>query len=178
MAAGPAYTPIATNTVSGSTTHTVTFSSISGSYTDLVLVATGYCLTANLSQLVRLNSDSGTNYSSTYLYGNGSTTASGRTTNSTAAYPNYGTGWSDSSSSISTWIMNFMNYSNSTTYKSMLSRASAPSSTNNVYPGMEEIHSLWRNTNAITSISVEAGYLSTHYFAAGTILNLYGITAA
>jgi hypothetical protein len=41
MAAGATYTPIATYTVSGSSTLTYTFSSIPSTYTDLVLVVNG-----------------------------------------------------------------------------------------------------------------------------------------
>jgi len=69
------YTLIASNTL-GSGTATVTFSSIPGTYTDLILVcglpATG---TANNSDGLRfqLNSDTGSNYSATWLTNSGTT---------------------------------------------------------------------------------------------------------
>jgi hypothetical protein len=175
MAAGSTYTPIATTTVSGSTTNSVSFNSFSG-YTDLIIVANGYTLTADISQRIRFNSDSGTNYSLTYLGGNGSSASSGRTTNGSGIYANYLTGWSSSSSNQSNWIFQIMNYSNTTTNKTVLSRANT--ATGSTYNGTEAIVGLWRSTSAITSISVEAGYSATHYFGAGTTITLWGIVAA
>ena len=170
------YEPIATYTVSGSTTNSVSFSSIAGTYTDLVIVANGYTLTADISQRIRFNSDSATNYSLTYVGGNGSAASSGRTSSGTGIYANYLTGWTSTSTQPSNWIFQVMNYSNATTYKTALSRANTP--TGGTYPGTEAVVGLWRSTSAITSISVEAGYSASHYFAAGTTLTLYGIKSA
>ena len=61
MAAGATYTQIATTTL-GSSQSTITFSSISGAYTDLVLVVTAKVSSAT-DLWVRANSDSGSNYS-------------------------------------------------------------------------------------------------------------------
>ena len=74
MAAGNTYTPIATNTLS-SATASVTFSSISGVYTDLVLVITPTIPTGAYDILMRVGNgtvDSGTNYSVTRVSGTGS----------------------------------------------------------------------------------------------------------
>jgi hypothetical protein len=162
-------------TVSGSTTNTVTFSSIPSTYTDLVIVANGYTLTADISQRIRFNSDTGTNYSLTYVGGNGTSASSGRTTSGTGIYANYLTGWSSTSTQPGNWVFSIMNYANSTTYKTCLSRANQPVGSS--YPGTEAVVGLWRNTAAITSLTIEAGYSSSHYFAAGTTLSLYGIRA-
>ena len=90
MAAGSTYTPIATNTL-GSAQASVTFSSISGSYTDLVLIINAGTSDASEQDcLIRVNGDTGSNYSATYMYGTGSSAASGRNANqteSTAGYP-------------------------------------------------------------------------------------------
>jgi len=162
-------------TVSGSTTNTVTFSSIPSTYTDLVIVANGYTLTTDISQRIRFNSDTGTNYSLTYVGGNGTSASSGRTTSGTGIYANYLTGWSSTSTQPGNWVFSIMNYANSTTYKTCLSRANQPVGSS--YPGTEAVVGLWRNTAAITSLTIEAGYSSSHYFAAGTTLSLYGIKA-
>jgi hypothetical protein len=61
------YEKIATSTL-GSTASDVTFSSISGSYTDLVLIVNETCSTGS-GLNVQFNSDTGSNYSSTYMYG-------------------------------------------------------------------------------------------------------------
>ena len=63
------YEKIASTTL-GSAAADITFSTISGTYTDLVLVL-GSLTTASASQRIRmqLNSDTGTTYSNTDLYG-------------------------------------------------------------------------------------------------------------
>jgi len=63
------YTPIATQTL-GSATGTVTFTSISGSYTDLVLVITGNTNNPT-NPVLQFNGDTTTNYSHTYISGTG-----------------------------------------------------------------------------------------------------------
>ena len=166
MAAGSTYTPIATTTLS-SAAASVTFSSISGSYTDLVLItSTASDISSDTNDIRCLfNSDSGSNYSSTYLYGTGSSAASGRTSNAAGAFigrhhpTEYGTG-----------ITHIQNYSNSTTYKSVLSRGGVASSLLIAYI------STWRNTAAITSMTLTP--TSASNFDAGSTFTLYGITAA
>ena len=170
------YTPVAAmQTVTGSTTNTVTFGSIPGTYKDLIVVANGYALTNGVSQRIRFNSDTGSNYSLTWMGGDGSAATSGRTTSGSGIYANYLTGWTATSTQPSNWIFQIMNYSNATTYKTCLSRANT--ATGGAYPGTEALVGLWRNTSAITTISIEAGYSGTHYFASGTTLALYGIGA-
>jgi hypothetical protein len=66
-----------------------------------------------------------------------------------------------------------MNYSNSTTFKTILSRANVASGT---YPGTEAAVNLWRSTSVIDTIKVFPD--PTETFGAGTMLTLYGITAA
>ena len=73
------YTPITSNTLT-SATASVTFSSISGTYTDLVLVVSAQSASTNVDLAMRFNSDSGTNYSNTRLYGTGSAAGSGTRT--------------------------------------------------------------------------------------------------
>ena len=78
------YTPVASQTLSASAS-SVTFSNIPQDYTDLVLVAVPAGSTgSNGFFRFRLNSDSGTNYSSTYIYGDGTTAYSARATSATS----------------------------------------------------------------------------------------------
>ena len=166
MPAGSTYEPIATTTL-GSSTATVTFSSIPSTYTDIVLIINAGCSgAAEQDCLIRVNGDSGGNYSATYLYGTGSSALSGRNatqTESTAGYPIRPT-------LISTLILQFPNYSNTTTYKNWLGRANSADSM--VYSHI----SLWRNTNAINTILLYPS--NTVNFLAGSTFTLYGITAA
>ena len=169
MAAGNTYTPIATNTL-GSSQASVTFSSFSG-YTDLVLVCSIISVgtPGGQSSSLQFNSDTGSNYSYTRLDGDGTTAASGRSSNNTTIYLS---GNGEASTTVpSTTITQIMNYSNTTTYKTILSRGSW----NGTSKETDTRVGLWRNTNAITSISILA-YASN--FASGSTFSLYGILAA
>jgi hypothetical protein len=167
MAAGSTYTPIATQTLS-SVVNQVTFSSIPSTYTDLILVQNGAFNPAGGDAFVRFNSDSGTNYSHTWLTGNGTAASSSRESNQTRiildvnAYPTTG---------ISTRILQIMNYSNTNTYKTVLTRSS------NGATGVDAIVGLWRSTTAINTIDLYA-YTSSYKFDVGSTFTLYGIAAA
>ena len=166
MAAGATYEPIATTTL-GSAQASVTFSSISGSYTDLVLVLSVKGSTANFPSL-RFNGDSGSNYSRTILTGDGSTASSTRGFNENSANINYNAQTSSSEFNYNS-ITHIQNYSNSTTYKTQITRA------NQAALGTDAIVTLWRNTNAITQIDC---ITNTGNYASGSTFTLYGILAA
>lgn len=157
------YTPIATYTVS-SAQSSYTFSSISSAYTDLVIVVAPKYSTSAATR-ININGDTGNNYSQTFLYGNGSSAGSFRVTNSVfvANYFNNGSG------DTPMQILNFMNYSNGSMYKTVLVRNA------NSAAGTDAAVNLWRNTAAITSIELSA---TTGNFATGSTFTLYGIKAA
>jgi hypothetical protein len=158
------YEPIATQTL-GSSASSVTFSSISGSYTDLVLV-TSAIGTGDLQINGRVNSDTGSNYSSTYLAGNGTSAVSDRQSNGNVFGTDY---YFSVTTAGNASILQFMNYSNSTTYKTILARSGVASK------GTMATVSLWRNTAAITSITLLA---SQNAFNTSSTFTLYGIKAA
>jgi hypothetical protein len=155
------YEPIATTTL-GSAQSSVTFSSISGTYTDLLVVFT-YEGSADANLLMRFNSDSGSNYSQTTLYGDGSSAVSSRDSNQTGIAVGY-----DNPSSITNTasFVHIQNYSNSTTNKTVLNRFG-----NSGYTVARV--GLWRNTAAITSVSFHLTNINT-----GSTFTLYGIKAA
>jgi hypothetical protein len=62
--------------------------------------------------------------------------------------------------------MNFLNYSNTTTYKTILSRSNRAEQATEAFVG------LWRNSAAITSISIASATFTTN-----SIFTLYGIKA-
>lgn len=163
MAAGSTYTPIATQTL-GSNTNTVTFSSISQSYTDLILVFNG-TNTANADFRMQVGNgsvDTGSNYSRTFMFGYSGGTLSGRDSAQTywtaSSYTNY-----------TNAIIHIMNYSNTTAYKTALIRNDV--STDITYAASN----LWRSTSAINTITISQ---PTHNFVAGSTFTLYGITTA
>jgi hypothetical protein len=159
------YEPIATTTI-GSATNTVSFTSISGTYTDLVLVSNTF-QTSNSNMRLRLGNgsvDTGFNYSNTYLGGDGSSAFSGRVSGESFIEANY--------QPANTWgqsIINVQNYSNTTTYKTSLIRSGQAGALTIAYVG------LWRSTSAITAINL---YTSAGNFDTGSTFTLYGIKAA
>ena len=164
MAAGSTYTPLATQTL-GSAAASVTFSSISGAYTDLVLIVSSSASVASYISL-QYNADTGTNYSVTLMRGNGSAASSARYASTNEIYVSVA---SINTTEINNTIVQFQNYSNTTTYKTNLSRA------NNASLSTDASVGLWRNTAAINSIKI----LNTGAnFAIGSTFTLYGIAAA
>ena len=160
------YEPIATTSTSSSTT-TILFNSIPQTYTDLIIVASTSLVTSTPinNYFVTYNSDTGTNYSGTYVGGTGTSTSSGRNSNQTRLDISY-----QPSTQMGNIIFQVFSYSNTTTFKSSLSRS------NNYTGGMVFLYTgLWRSTAAITSISITAG---TTNIATGSTFSLYGIKAA
>jgi len=164
MAAGSTYTPIASTTL-GSAQTSVTFSSISG-YTDVVIVASVKA-TSGGNLRMRFNGDSGGNYSSTWFGADSGSTGSGRTSNETyIRVDSYGY---IETTQFNPHIINVMNYANTTTNKTALTRDGSPAS------GIDAMVGLWRNTAAITSIEL---YASAGQMATGSTFTIYGIAAA
>jgi hypothetical protein len=164
MAAGSTYTPIATNTLT-SNQPSVTFSSITSSYTDLVLVLnTG--ATGAIAAFMQFNGDTGSNYSFVQMWGNNGSTAYSETVPSTS--------WIDLQSIGTTVrhtnICNIMSYSQTNKQKGIISR-SFDSNNNRWYQSI----GTWRNTAAINQIYV---YASSGSFITGSSFTLYGIKAA
>ena len=155
------YEPIATYTVA-TTSASYTFSSIPGTYTDLYLVITGSTTTAGQDIQVQFNGDTGTNYSRSYVLGTGSSVVTGRNTGQIGFIP--GGAYLNTVSRL-----NIMNYSNATTYKTVLAHHDSWDSyvVDNV--------GLWRNTAAITSLTIST---QTFNMGVGSVFTLYGIKAA
>lgn len=164
------YEAIATNTL-GSAAASVTFSSISGAYTDLVLIISARGTTSASSTSVYFTTNiSGSNYSSTWLVGNGSASASSRYTSLGQGYLGYIAGGTTSSDSRGNIIAQFMNYSNTTTNKTVISRGNVAEAETAAYV------SLIRGTSALSTITVGEG--GGNNFVAGSTFTLYGIKAA
>lgn len=167
MAAGPTYEPIATYTAP-SLQSEITFSSIPSTYTDLVLVFQGVRGSGpDLDLCLRFNTDSGNNYSNTVLRGAGGVVASYR--NTSQSVMRIGVITAD----LTTLKTNIMNYANTATYKTVVSRQDSQ----NTSYGHQATSGLWQSTSAINSITLrnQPGFGS---FETGCIATLYGIAAA
>ena len=168
MAADATYEPIATTTL-GSAQASITFSTISGSYTDLVLIGSYGTANGNCP-LMQFNSDTGSNYSITELVGNGTSASSSRRSNCTSidiAKTVGGNGNLEQN-----FVISIQNYSNATTYKTALIRQNLATGT---YSGVTAIVGLWRSTSAITTIKL---LTDGGNYNSGSTFTLYGIKAA
>ena len=157
-------TPIATSTLTTATA-SVTFSSLPQGYTDLVLIVNSKG-TAAANPGLRFNGDTGTNYSSTELVGYAGSALSGNYASTTILKSH----WAGNSMNgiWTSFIANIQNYSNSTTYKSVLTRYNASAE-------VDANAGLWRSTAAITSITV---ITDSNSYDVGSSFTLYGIKAA
>jgi hypothetical protein len=154
----------------GTATSSVSFTSINQGYTDLVLVVSGQMTGGGGASavLLQFNGDTSSNYSVTLMTGDGSSATSSRVSNQSSLNLGLGT---DASGQVATNIMQIMNYSNATTYKTVLSRAGIAGDRTRAYVG------LWRATPAaITSIAITNNGATN--FAAGSTFSLYGIAAS
>jgi hypothetical protein len=159
------YDKIAAYTVP-SATASYTFTSIPQTYTDLICIVSGQNTNNDQGLVAQVGNgsvDTGSNYSTTYILGSGSSAISGRETNSTSMIVGR------MAHTISNSIIHFMNYSNTTTNKTVLGRG------NNEAYVIQHV-CLWRSTAAINAIKIYN--LSSVNFAAGVTLTLYGIKAA
>lgn len=159
------YEPISSTTLN-SAQSTITFSSIPQTYTDLVLVSfaqhTGDASTGDAN--LRFNSDSSAVYSVNGFYGYGSGATGYTQTNKTFMK------WTYAPTNYKPLVIaNIMNYSNSTTFKTVMFKDEYTPNVTETRTGM------WRNTNAISTITIE---IPGTTFTSGSTFSLYGIKAA
>jgi len=164
------YDVISTTTV-GSSSQTVTLSSIPQTYTDLVVVINAFS-SVQSDLYVYFNSDNTANYSRTLMWGDGSTAGQSTITRAdgyaSMVLTYYGAVTTTQGQSVQT--LNVMNYANTTTYKTALARCNSTSN------GVDASVGLWVSTAAISSMTFDLA--STRTFSAGSTFTLYGIKAA
>jgi len=162
------YENIATQTL-GSAANTITFSSIPATYTDLRLVMTGLSSTAN-NQGVRFNSDTDTNYSSTILYGNGSSAASFQYTGATYIHTASDIAGGPTANPVLVTIDVF-SYAGSTNKTCLITTSLDLNGSGEVVRRV----GLWSTTSAINTITLMR---TAGDYSVGTIATLYGIKNA
>ncbi len=153
--------PLATTTLASSSA-TVTFSSISQSYRDLVIVSNAFQTGGTSDIWVRYNGDTGNNYSRVYMGGSGSGSGYSGTNQDVVNYVAYAT-----TTNENTHLIHIMDYSTDK-HKTNLSRTNTPSNSVSAYAGR------WASTAAITSILFGT---NGGNFAAGSTFSLYGVSA-
>ena len=158
------YEPIVTVTASGSSSSQTVMTSIPQTYTDLILVIQGGANGTGIYFRVGNGSlDSGSNYSFTKMYGYGSGYGSSRLSNQTKG--EFGGSWSVNDN----MILHFQNYSNTSTYKTVLGRQ------NSAVDTVTASVTMWRSTSAIDQIQILTDGAN---FGSNTTFTLYGVKSA
>lgn len=162
------YKLIASN-VLGSSAASVTFSSIPSTYTDLVLRISTRVDFATLDSnvLIRFNGDTASNYSTTWLYGNGASALSGRSSTTRIIGASMTEGTSATSNTFATAEIYIPSYTVSQNKPIAMDSATENNATT-AYRAVDA--ALWRNTAAITSIELDGTN-----FVSGSSFYLYGI---
>lgn len=162
------YEPIATTTL-GSAASSITFSSIPATYTDLRIVLVTNGVTSGVNAFCRFNSDTGTNYSFTSLYGEGTAAGSNRSTGSNGMQLDF---YYSLDITIPNMItLDIFSYAGSTNKTSLITFSNNLNGLGSTERGV----GLWRSTAAINTILL---YMNGQNFKIGTIATLYGIKAA
>jgi hypothetical protein len=163
------YERIATQTLS-STASSISFTSIPQTYTDLIMIAelrSSDSRNGGQSVNFRFNGDSSSNYSKTGMYSVGSSRASFRQTSASVIELSCVMNGS-ASGLFSQNIVNIMNYSNTSIFKTVPFRVNTEG-----YTSVEI--GLYRSTSAITSITITEP--SALNWVAGSSVTIYGIKA-
>lgn len=168
------YERIATQTLS-STASTITFSTISQNYTDLVVI--GHAQYGSASGMkFRFNGDTGGNYSWINFIAQATSVSAGRSANTTSIYNNFVWGDATSANNFTPYKINIMSYSNTTTHKSVLWLYGSGANLQGTNSEVGMVKGTWRSTSAISSIEFSPYNATT--FSIGTSITLYGIKAA
>lgn len=160
----PTYTPLANITL-GSSASSVTFSNIPNTYRDLILI-TDIDITAQTNGyvMVRVNGDTGSNYTEVFMSSLGPTSQSNTRT---FFYNDYGV----DVTGRAIRIYQFMDYAVTDKHKTVLGRSSMGASANGAVTAAAF---RWASTSAITSIAFTR---NAGNFNSGSTFALYGVIA-
>lgn len=169
------YTAIATVTVGSGGAADMDFTSIPGTYTDLLLKASlrGTTSATSVEARLRFNGDTGTNYRNKYLGANGASAYSGsydgNFQGTTFFYANEINGASSTASTFSNFEFYIPNYTSSNN-KSISLDGVMENNATTAYSNLTA--QLWINSSAITSIKI---YSISSNLAQYSTATLYGI---
>lgn len=165
----PAFEAIASTTLSS--TGTVTFSSIPGTYEHLQLrlFARGSGGSAAVNLQIRLNNDSNTNYADHRLNGDGASASDTSSTSATVINAGRIPASTASSNIYGCSIIDILDYASTNKYKTV--RTISGNDRNGA--GDAVFHSgLWLSTSAVTQLDIVTSCLS------GSVFSLYGLRSA
>ena len=164
-----AYTAIASQTL-GSSASSVTFSSIPGTFRDLVLVVNGTITQTFGWPSLRINGLTSSIYSSVWMRGDGGSGYSGQESNQSEAKL---TEVGIATNGRFSLIMNFLDYSTTDKHKSVLTRYDVAAD------GLSATASRCATTAAISSIQIRLidAFGNSPQYGAGSTFSLYGVSA-
>jgi len=166
-----AYDALATVTVPSGGAASITFAGIPTGYKHLQIRAIARGSDAGSSRMeMRFNGDTGSNYSYHYVYGDGSAAYGGGAGSDSSIYLNRIAGSGTTASVFGAEVLDILDYADINKYKTL--RAITAFDAN----GSGEVHlnsGSWRNTSAISSISITAEGAAG--FAQYTQFALYGV---
>ena len=170
-----AYESIATTTVGSGGAATVTFSSIPSTYTHLQIRALARGTRSDVGDglILQFNADTASNYSSHYLYGNGTSALAGSWNTTNIPLQVVMSAANATSGIFGVMVLDILDYKDTNKYKT--TRALCGNDRNGAGDVILQSGN-WRNTNAVTSITIAplygAGIAQYSSFA------LYGIKGA
>lgn len=154
------YESIATTTVGGTAQSTITFSSIPSTFKHLQLRILARSNRAGTEDIfvVRFNSDSGANYSRHFLLGNGSATSSFGQGGETYILADASGGATSGTNVFGACVMDVLDYADTNKFKTLRGLGGIDTNGGGY---LTLISGNWRNTNAITSITITSYYSSS-----------------
>ena len=166
------YESIATVTVGSGGQATVEFTGIASTYKHLQIRYMSRSATATTTDVLswRFNSDSGSNYSRHFLFGDGASVSSGAATSDTRMTTDGTTGATATSGIFGVGVVDILDYADTDKYKTL--RALSVDDRNGA--GLVVMNSgNWRSTSAVSTITIITN--STANFAQHSQFALYGI---
>lgn len=176
------YEPIERYIIANNTTDNVVFSNIPNTYSDLRIVASMAGTSRDLR--IQVNSDTtNANYPYFVMSAWQSSGASDKVAVASTSYDGtlldyYGTPYTDKMQHLV--ICDFIDYASTSHYKAVYSKSASIKaiSGSGVTNGLDQVLSLWRNNNAITSLKFWVGTTGTVFWSSGSTVTLYGIKRA
>jgi hypothetical protein len=172
------YESIASATGTGSAS-TITFSSIPGTYQHLQIRGIGRLdvLTGGVTGRVRLNSDTGSNYASHLLYGNGTSALATSQTSATTMYLGRVPGDSATSNVVGSFIIDIHDYASTSKYKTIRVFNGVDNNAADTDFWVSMTSGLWMSTSAVDSVTLYSSN-STYNWTTQTSVALYGVKGA
>jgi hypothetical protein len=165
-----AFESIATTTVGSGGQSTITFSDISQKFKHLQLrcLARGSTGTQDAQSNMRLNGDSGTNYSYHRIYGDGASSGTDGAANATAAMAGINAGASSLANTFAVGVVDILDYADTNKFKTVRTLTGYDQN------GQGAVYlwsNSWRSTSAVSSITITTSANFSQYSS----FALYGI---